>query len=319
MEKEEVSSLLLETITSEDQLVAEIYFILKNDEENYLKFADITEEHQDELTNQFIKRINEDIIEDDEIDIINISSADERKKVIYEYDLDKTPDELNHMNKIMENEDLDYFYFNKDNLEDIRGILILIENNDNTLVLYKKHYPVSLYRKSSFSIKRLGSNKQRFTKLEDNILRINSKFQFFRLNDKLFIRDLKTLEKFFGFHKVIKNKAKKCFEKIKDNEILDNPKELEPMIDDITFARKLTKVISSSPVLGEVSKDIVVNFTQKHPALQGEFKYNKDNDKIKLDTKKSKKAFVKLLNDDFLVSELTEHYYDSLAKDRVDS
>lgn len=319
MEKDELNNLLLETITSEGQLVAEIYFILKNDEENYLKFADIAEEHQDELTNQFIKRIKDDVIKDEEIDIINISSADERKSVIYEYDLDEKPDELNHMNKIMENEDLNYFNFNEDNLEDIRGILILIENNNNTLVLYKKHYPVSLYRKSSFSIKRLRSNNQRFTKLEDNILRINSKFQFFRLNDKLFIKDLKTLEKFFGFHKVIKSKAKKCFEKMKDNEILDNPEELQPMIDDITFARKLTKVISSSPVLGEVSKDIVVSFTQKHPALQGKFKYNTDDDKIKLDTKKSKKAFVKLLNDDFLVSELTDHYYDSLAKDLVDS
>ena len=38
---------------------------------------------------------------------------------------------------------------------------------------------------------------------------------------------------------------------------------------------------------------------------------------ISLHTKKSKDLFVKLLNDDFLTSELTRLFYDSLAKDGI--
>ena len=37
-----------------------------------------------------------------------------------------------------------------------------------------------------------------------------------------------------------------------------------------------------------------------------------------LDTKTSKQLFIKLLNDDFLTSELTRLYYDSLAKDFIE-
>ena len=44
---------------------------------------------------------------------------------------------------------------------------------------------------------------------------------------------------------------------------------------------------------------------------------NEDGKKIRLDTKVSKTAFIKLLNDDFLRSELTELYYASVAKDNV--
>ena len=159
-------------------------------------------------------------------------------------------------------------------------------------------------------------NDKRFTRLEDDILRLNSSFQFFSINKNLFIRDLKILEKFFGFHKVIENKARNCLERIKTSKILFNPDELESMIDDITFARKLTKVISSSPVLDKVKKNVVIKFTKNNPALKGKFEYN--NQQIVLGTKKSKNTFVKLLNDDYLVSELTKQYYDSLAKDRID-
>lgn len=41
--------------------------------------------------------------------------------------------------------------------------------------------------------------------------------------------------------------------------------------------------------------------------------------KIRLDTKASKNAFIKLLNDDYLRSNLTNQEYDSIAKDRIDT
>lgn len=46
-------------------------------------------------------------------------------------------------------------------------------------------------------------------------------------------------------------------------------------------------------------------------------KYNDDNTKIILKTKRSKNLFVKMLDDVFLSSELTKQYYESKAKDAV--
>ena len=42
-----------------------------------------------------------------------------------------------------------------------------------------------------------------------------------------------------------------------------------------------------------------------------------NNKKIVLTSKASQKYFIKLLNDDFLMSELTDQPYDSLAKDKI--
>ena len=54
-----------------------------------------------------------------------------------------------------------------------------------------------------------------------------------------------------------------------------------------------------------------MEFTKTTSELTGKFKYSEDGTKIRLDTKKSKDVFLKLMNDAFLRSELTEQYYDN--------
>ena len=52
-------------------------------------------------------------------------------------------------------------------------------------------------------------------------------------------------------------------------------------------------------------------------ALMGYRLYSKDGTQIRLDTKKSKIAFLKLMNDAFLHSELTQQWYDASAKGNI--
>ena len=60
-----------------------------------------------------------------------------------------------------------------------------------------------------------------------------------------------------------------------------------------------------------------MEFTKTTSDLTGKFKYSEDGTKIRLDTKKSKDVFLKLMNDAFLRSELTEQYYEASAKDNT--
>ena len=60
-----------------------------------------------------------------------------------------------------------------------------------------------------------------------------------------------------------------------------------------------------------------MEFTKTTSELTGKFKYSEDGTKIRLDTKKSKDAFLKLMNDAFIRSELTEQYYEASAKDNT--
>lgn len=66
-----------------------------------------------------------------------------------------------------------------------------------------------------------------------------------------------------------------------------------------------------------ITKEAIIEFTKTTPELAGKFKYSDDGNKIRLDTKKSKDAFLKLMNDSFLRSELTKQYYEASTKDNI--
>lgn len=105
---------------------------------------------------------------------------------------------------------------------------------------------------------------------------------------------------------------------IEDLDILDDIEVLRDTLEVPSFARKLSKVKKASPIfkLG-ISKEAIVEFTKNTPELAGKFKYSEDGTQIRLGTKKSKIAFLKLMNDAFLHSELTKQWYDASAKDNI--
>lgn len=99
---------------------------------------------------------------------------------------------------------------------------------------------------------------------------------------------------------------------------MENIQVLKDSAQDVSFARKLSKVKKTSPIFANnIPKDVIVEFTKTNPGLKGAFKYSEDGQTICLDTKKSKEAFIKLLNDAFLRSELTKEYYEARAKDNI--
>ena len=197
--------------------------------------------------------------------------------------------------------------------------MIILGHGQHQFALYKHQYPVALLKKdSAFSLVRIR-NQNRLVKLEDDILRINSKFEFLRVEDEYFIVDIKTLERFFGFHDAIRNIATQGIANIDRAQLVVDTQVLSTRLDDISFSRKLVRAARASPVLGVIPNAQVIAFVGAHPALRGKFRLSDDGSKLKLDTKVSQDLFLKLLNDDFLQSELTKRYYASLAKDNLDA
>ena len=300
-----------------DGCSAEFFFLLDSDNGIEIKSVDINDEDQTELANMFIDCIGTNILLNDDLSLIPLSSADDRLKAIYEYDLDDIPTELTHLKNIIDNDNFDVFSFENDDLSHLEGVLILIGNQDAQLALYKYQYPITLLKKDNgFNLmKSRGAN--RFQKLDQDILKINSKFEFLKINGAYYILDLKTLEKFFGFHDAIKNIAVKGIENIENSNIVLDISVLSNRLDEISFSRKLVKSARNSPVLGVIPNATIIGFSNSHPALRGKFKYSADGNQLDLKTKKSQNLFLKLLNDDFLQSELTKIFYDSLAKDSI--
>lgn len=302
--------------TDNDQLGITVYCILKKDESFTPKALDIKDEDVQSLIELFTTSIAKSISHKEELSVLPLSSSDERKNVIYEYDLD-IPEELKSLDTVLTSDSIPKFSFSNDNFSDIKALLIEIGNNEKQLVLYKTMAPVNIFGRKNFFLKQVESSK-RFEKINEDFIRISSGFQLLKIDNSLFVIDLETIEKFFGFHEVIKKEAALSLNAIERIQLLENPETLKELIDDVTFARKLTKVAKNSPVLkSRIPNRDIIQFTLTHPAVRGRLKYNQSRDKIQLDTKVSKNLFVKLLNDDFLTSELTRLYYDSLAKDGI--
>lgn len=305
-------------ICSED-CSAEFYFLLDNNGTIAIKRADIDQIASDELAKNFIDLISSTILLNDELLLLNISGADDRSNAIYRYDLPQVPGQIQHLATVLQRDDFEIFSFVNDDLAHLEGILVILGHGQQQLALYKHQYPVSLLKRDgAFNLVRIR-NQNRLVKLEDDVLRINSKFEFLRINDEYFIVDIKTLERFFGFHDAIRNIAAEGIANIDAAQLVVDIHALTARLDDISFSRKLVRAARASPVLGVIPNAQVIAFVGSHPALRGKFRLSDDGTKLKLDTKVAQDLFLKILNDDFLQSELTKRYYASLAKDNLDA
>ena len=306
-------------IISNEICGAEFYFLLEAGGEIAIKRADIDGAAQQELSRNFVDSISGTILLNDELTLLDISSADDRSQAIYRYDLPEIPVQLSHLETVLQRDDFGLFDFSSYDLKNLKGIVILIGHGTNQLALYKHQYPIALLKRdSSFNLIRIR-NQNRLEKLDDDVLRLNPKFEFMRVGSEYYIVDIKTLEKFFGFHDAVRNAATQGIANIQESGLVADTQPLLARLDDISFSRKLVRAGRASPVLGVIPNEQVIAFVGNHPALRGKFRLSDDGTRIQLDTKVSQNLFVKLLNDDFLQSELTKRYYASLAKDTLET
>lgn len=302
-----------------------LYAVLKTEEGKIVKFLNIADEDDDkDNTSKDLLKGFTDIIknkfavynEDDEI--IKLSSADERKNALYYYDLDELPMEMERLKDISETLDVgEIFNFKQDSLSQITALIIVIGNENRNLIMYKQQYPVSLLNRDRYMLT-LILHENRLKRFDQDILRVDFNYQFFLWNDVVYISDIEKMEKICSFHDIVINEARTSIQKIEEINILDNIEVLNDELDNITFARKLTRIYKDSKVLGKVSNQAIIEFSLRHHYFKNNpLKLTESKDKFILDTKKSKETFIKLMNDDLLTSQLTNSDYESLAKNNL--
>ncbi|MBP6355821.1 anti-phage protein KwaB [Macellibacteroides fermentans] len=315
----------LQTIVSLDVIGINVFFIMKNNRSFLLKKADIRNDATEGLKKVLLTHINEIIAEidsNDELRVINLSAADDRTTVIYEYDLDEQPEFFSYFENIQNNRQPGYystsnrnmFRFETDSLMDVDGYILRFGDEDNSMMVYRKNYPVNVFKRDKIYL--IKGDETQFTTMKDDFLRIDSKIDFFKIDDSVFIKNVDILEKFCEFKQIIIAEATCSIAAVSSLGLVENIEVLNERVGEMPFARKLTKVSRTSPVF-TLPKANIINFAKNHRLLKKAFKYS-ENGSIILDTKSSQNLFIRLLNDDFLHSELTNNDYVTPAKDKLD-
>lgn len=206
MNIQELESTINYFIKNPKEICVQLYLILENESGISIKLADIEEKSENSLKDLIILNLKEIFVSDEALNLLNLSSYDERKNVIYEYDLDEIPKKMSDINKlIQEKNNADKFNFNKDKLIDIKNFYIELGNVNKSLQIFRRNYPVNVYSRDKFML--VKNDSERFTHFEKDILKFDGKIDFFYIGESLFIHNLSILEKFFGFEEIIKKNA----------------------------------------------------------------------------------------------------------------
>lgn len=277
-----------------------MYALIRREDEETVKFINIADEQNKEdntahgLLNGFVEAINNKFLNyegDDEV--IKLSAADERKNGLYYYDLEVFPEEMEALINVYNQDDIETFNFQEDSLENIAAFIIVIGNEEEKIVMYKQQYPISLLKRDRYMLTPIP-HENRLKKYEHDILRVDFNYQFFLWKDRVYISDIDKMEKICSFHNIIVNEAKKSIQAIEHMAILDDVEVLYDELDNITFARKLTRVYKDSKVIGKVDNAKIIEFSQHHAYFKNNpLKLNESKDKFLINTKNQK---IHLLN-----------------------
>lgn len=317
MDAQNLKSSLQKFFDRKDMLGVNLYAMLRGEEVEGFRKLDVSADDGSlvNLKSLFLNSIQEKVLDNEELSVLDLSSSDERLDAVYSYDIE-VPEELVYLESVTLSDSPAPLNLTQNELSKIKSMIVEIGDNESQVVLYKTMAAINIYGRSSFFLKKSNT---RLEQIKDEFLRVSPSFQLMRVAGEILVFDLKVIEQSFGFKEIIKKEAAMGIKAIENTAIIQNMDVLNELLDDMKYARKFTKVASSSPVLkAGVPNASIIDFCRQFPKLKGKIRFSADETQISLDTKVSKDLFIKVLMDDFLTSELTQFHYDSVAKDSAD-
>ena len=304
---------ILQEILNSDVANIKLYATTK---QNETKKISISSDVSDNLLELFKKSIEDMFLDDSkEYRLKSIDdNNDEAAKTYYYFNGENNYEKLNVLHNLS-SLDEEVFNFENTNLDDIETFYITISNGEKTIALYKKNYAINVLRRGKTIF--FTKHNENIDELKKDILKIDHSFQFMAIENNILIVNLSMLETQLGYDEVITKKAQETVELIASLDFLEDIAKLEEMVQTKKIAKKIN-LVKNSQVLDIIQSDInkVKTFIDNIEDLKKSLKFTEDN-KLKLNSKIGVERFLKLLDDAYLKSELTETLYDSLNKEKM--
>ena len=287
-----------------------------------------------ELEGELIKLVAsgvQSLLVDRDYDIVDFSSADERKDKYFLYDLNNVPERMAQMSVVIGNHNVRSFDLQHNSIDEINTLIMLLsDGNGSAFTIYKVLSPVEKVVKSTKMIlARIGIGEDFLTEESKPLLRIGPRFQivFFdsegnegegaRRGNYIFLES-SFVEGQFKLDNVLKNEAAQKLEIMEGTHLVKDLTKIRHYAETPTFCRKLVKVLRNSKVIREnISKERIFEFISGDEELRSVLPVAEVDGERYLDinSQKSAQKLLDLLNDEFVYSSLTNQKYQSVYKD----
>lgn len=277
-----------------------------------LQLFNIVEDDLNELMPIYVELIKSLVLERDGLSLGDYSMAVARENMIYRYDLspDRRTQEMINMSRAGTEQNPSLFTVNNDLLEKINGFYVVIKSVKNRVVFYKQILPIDkTYGRSSFF---LGiKDNEMFERKKDSLLRLVPGIQMLYVDDTIILVEMNKLESSLGLDAILQKEAATTFRNIEEKDIVLDIAKLKEVCDKPSMLKKLRHALTESKVK-DLSNDEIIQFAKQQNKLK--FKFDEEQNKFNIDSQAAAKRFIKLLDDDYLFSNLTSTDYDSEQK-----
>ncbi len=204
--------------------------------------------------------------------------------------------------------------YSESDLDFLIGFAFRINVNDTYFWIYQQvNYPQLI--KKSKNIYAIISGGV-YTSLKDDILKIERKIDCLIIGTSIITTKIELMQRVFLFETFIRGEAQKTIQYISEMEIVSGIDKFLVLADKsaLTNAKKLYKA-KNSPVL-RMKKAVLLDKLGTLPRYKGIFVIS--DGKIQINNQKQAAAFLRMLNDSILKSELTDAEYDSTVKTELE-
>ena len=283
-----------------------------------LQLFNIKNDDMGELLDMFIDSVKEKLIDDVHYSIEEYSTTVLRENAIYRYDLpaEHRTTEMNRMQEVIGIQASEYFDTRETPIENITGIYALIKGNEGQNVVVYKHITAvdKTYARSSFLF---FKDNDMFQRQKENLLRISPVIHMVMVDNEILLLDMKKLETALGLKDILAREAERDIQAVMDKRLVTNNQHLKKVCEKTSMCKKLRHALTQSKViLNGIDNRRIIEFAEsKREKLK--FHFNEAKDAFDIKSKAEAERFIKLLDDDFLRSELTQEDYDSYDKESL--
>lgn len=305
MTKNEMQQLINSIMFSEVEFGIQMFVYLRNNGEDTIKRFRATDKLLKSIKLKITDTVRERYIHSD-VEYDSAENIADNRKSLYEIIQDSNYEPFSSLNQV---DDCNIYYSEEDN-KMLMGFLFRINLNDDFFWIYQHVYSFLHIEKSNHVLAIIV--KDAYDELKHNIVNISSKVDIIIIGNSIITSEINLIQRFFGFEHYVRTEAQNTIDIISSKDIVNGLEKFTKLKDkkQLTDAKKLLKAKNSRVLMME--KEILFERLRNHSRYRTIFKI--ENDHIIISSQKDACAFIKMLNDDIVRSELTGIEYDSSSK-----